>query len=199
MAVHAGRRGSGRDQGWQDGLPAGAREMPVPASYNDVFPEPEMHDHVGDVWYETTGRGSRRAGPVSGSCCASARPPIARWCGSTAARSQSTRAVTRRSRPMSPASSSRAPRTAITVVVNNILTGSRSRPATWSRPPTARASTTSTTSSITPACTGRSGSIPRRRRTSATSPSSPAWPGPPGPSITGSRPRAPTACRCASC
>ena len=45
--------GVGRDQGWQDGLPAGARQMPVPASYNDVFPEPEVHDHVGDVWYET--------------------------------------------------------------------------------------------------------------------------------------------------
>src|SRR5260221_3034612 len=26
--------------------------MPVPASYNDVFPEPALHDHVGDVWYE---------------------------------------------------------------------------------------------------------------------------------------------------
>ena len=45
--------GVGRDQGWQDGLPAGARQMPVPASYNDVFPEPEVHDYVGDVWYET--------------------------------------------------------------------------------------------------------------------------------------------------
>ena len=45
--------GVGRDQGWQDGLPAGPRQMPVPASYNDVFPEPEVHDHVGDVWYET--------------------------------------------------------------------------------------------------------------------------------------------------
>jgi beta-galactosidase/beta-glucuronidase len=44
---------AGRAQGWQDGLPAGARQMPVPASYNDVFPEPEVHDHVGDVWYET--------------------------------------------------------------------------------------------------------------------------------------------------
>ena len=45
--------GVGRDQGWWGGLPAGAREIPVPASYNDVFPEPDVHDHVGDVWYET--------------------------------------------------------------------------------------------------------------------------------------------------
>ena len=45
--------GTGRDQGWQHGLPAGAREIPVPASYNDLFPEPAVHDHVGDVWYQT--------------------------------------------------------------------------------------------------------------------------------------------------
>jgi beta-glucuronidase len=45
--------GVGRDHRWHYGLPAEAREMPVPASYNDVFPEPEIRDHVGDVWYET--------------------------------------------------------------------------------------------------------------------------------------------------
>ncbi len=38
--------GAGRGQGWWEGLPAAAREMPVPASYNDVFPEPDVHDHV---------------------------------------------------------------------------------------------------------------------------------------------------------
>jgi beta-glucuronidase len=27
--------------------------MPVPASYNDIFPEPGIRGHVGDVWYET--------------------------------------------------------------------------------------------------------------------------------------------------
>jgi beta-glucuronidase len=30
--------------------------MPVPSSYNDVFPDPAVHDHVGDAWYETTVR-----------------------------------------------------------------------------------------------------------------------------------------------
>jgi beta-glucuronidase len=35
--------GAGRE-GWQYGLPAGARGIPVPASYNDVFPEPEIRD-----------------------------------------------------------------------------------------------------------------------------------------------------------
>ncbi len=30
-----------------------AREMPVPASFNDMFPDPALRDHVGDVWYET--------------------------------------------------------------------------------------------------------------------------------------------------
>jgi beta-glucuronidase len=48
--------GVGRGDGWPDGLPAGAREIPVPASYNDVFPEAAVHDHVGDAWYETTVR-----------------------------------------------------------------------------------------------------------------------------------------------
>src|SRR3954471_5714121 len=43
--------GAGREQGWARGLPDGAREMPVPASYNDIFPE--AHDHVGEAWYET--------------------------------------------------------------------------------------------------------------------------------------------------
>jgi beta-glucuronidase len=46
----------GGDRGWPNGLPAGAREIPVPASYNDIFPEQAVHDHVGDAWYETTVR-----------------------------------------------------------------------------------------------------------------------------------------------
>ena len=41
----------GRNQNWFDGLPAHAREMPVPASYNDIASE--LHDHVGEAWYET--------------------------------------------------------------------------------------------------------------------------------------------------
>ena len=45
---------AGRDKGWPEGLPAAAREMPVPASYNDMFPDADVHDHVGDAWYETS-------------------------------------------------------------------------------------------------------------------------------------------------
>jgi beta-glucuronidase len=47
--------GAGRDEGWVNGLPAG-QEMPVPASYNDVFPDAQLHDHIGDAWYETSVR-----------------------------------------------------------------------------------------------------------------------------------------------
>jgi beta-glucuronidase len=47
--------GAGRDEGWGNGVPAG-REMPVPASYNDVFPDARLHDHIGDAWYETSVR-----------------------------------------------------------------------------------------------------------------------------------------------
>jgi beta-glucuronidase len=46
----------GRRNGWYERPLAGAREIPVPSSYNDVFPEAEVHDHVGDAWYQTTVR-----------------------------------------------------------------------------------------------------------------------------------------------
>jgi beta-glucuronidase len=45
--------GVGRDEGWWNGSLAGAREVPVPASYNDIFADAEVHNHVGDVWYQT--------------------------------------------------------------------------------------------------------------------------------------------------
>jgi beta-glucuronidase len=48
--------GDGRARNWPGGLPREAREVPVPASYNDIFTDPEVHDHVGEVWYETTVR-----------------------------------------------------------------------------------------------------------------------------------------------
>ncbi|UQS25180.1 beta-glucuronidase [Amycolatopsis thermalba] len=45
--------GVGRDRKWwQQPLP-GSVEMPVPASYNDVIPDPAIREHVGDVWYQT--------------------------------------------------------------------------------------------------------------------------------------------------
>ncbi len=48
--------GAGRREGWEDGLPPDAREMPVPASYNDVVPDAAYRDHVGEVWYERSFR-----------------------------------------------------------------------------------------------------------------------------------------------
>src|SRR3954447_18887470 len=48
--------GVGRDEGWWRAPLAGAREMPVPASYNDVLPDPEVRDHVGEAWYQNTVR-----------------------------------------------------------------------------------------------------------------------------------------------
>jgi beta-glucuronidase len=44
--------GAGRDDGWWRHALPGGREAPVPASYNDLFPDPAVHDHVGDVWYQ---------------------------------------------------------------------------------------------------------------------------------------------------
>jgi len=48
--------GAGRSGRWFAGSLAEARDMPVPASYNDIVPGRELHDHVGDVWYQTTAR-----------------------------------------------------------------------------------------------------------------------------------------------
>ena len=48
--------GKGRAQQWWRAPLAQARDMPVPASYNDIAPEPALHDHVGDAWYQTTVR-----------------------------------------------------------------------------------------------------------------------------------------------
>jgi beta-glucuronidase len=45
--------GVGRDQGWCNAPLPNAREIPVPASYNDIFADAEVRNHVGDVWYQT--------------------------------------------------------------------------------------------------------------------------------------------------
>src|SRR3954471_11730813 len=45
--------GSGREAGWWRGPLTDARDMPVPASYNDVLVDPAVRDHVGDAWYQT--------------------------------------------------------------------------------------------------------------------------------------------------
>jgi beta-glucuronidase len=46
--------GAGRPGGWWRTALPGARGMPVPGSFNDVLVDPQVHDHVGDVWYQRT-------------------------------------------------------------------------------------------------------------------------------------------------
>lgn len=54
--------GCGREQRWwlaslaESGAPV--RDIAVPASYNDLFPDAAIRDHVGDVWYQTEVRAS---------------------------------------------------------------------------------------------------------------------------------------------
>ncbi|TRW44480.1 beta-glucuronidase [Georgenia yuyongxinii] len=48
--------GVGRQERWFARPLADAIDMPVPSSYNDIVPGRELHDHVGDVWYQTTTR-----------------------------------------------------------------------------------------------------------------------------------------------
>ncbi|GAB3930862.1 beta-glucuronidase [Kribbella albertanoniae] len=45
--------GAGRtDEWWRSPLEK-AVDMPVPASYNDIYPDETIRDHVGDAWYQT--------------------------------------------------------------------------------------------------------------------------------------------------
>jgi beta-glucuronidase len=48
--------GEGRAAGWWRSPLAEAREMPVPASYNDIPADGAVRDHVGDAWYQTVVR-----------------------------------------------------------------------------------------------------------------------------------------------
>jgi beta-glucuronidase len=48
--------GVGRAEAWWRRPLAGAREAPVPASYNDLYADAAARDHVGDAWYQTTVR-----------------------------------------------------------------------------------------------------------------------------------------------
>jgi beta-glucuronidase len=48
--------GRGRREGWWRQPLPGSREIPVPASYNDVFADAEALEHVGDAWYQTVAR-----------------------------------------------------------------------------------------------------------------------------------------------
>ena len=48
--------GVGRGERWFAGPLRDAREMAVPASYNDLLCDPCLRDHVGEVWYQRTVR-----------------------------------------------------------------------------------------------------------------------------------------------
>jgi beta-glucuronidase len=46
--------GRGHAEGWWRSPLTRPRQMPVPASYNDVLMKPGVREHVGDVWYQRT-------------------------------------------------------------------------------------------------------------------------------------------------
>lgn len=48
------RDGVGRHQHWWQAPLPGRTEVAVPASYNDLFADPSVREHVGDVWYQTS-------------------------------------------------------------------------------------------------------------------------------------------------
>lgn len=46
--------GVGRRERWFSGPLAQSRQMPVPASFNDLTTDPAVHDFFGDIWYQRT-------------------------------------------------------------------------------------------------------------------------------------------------
>jgi beta-glucuronidase len=50
------RAGLGRAEGWWRAPLPGRGEAPVPSSYNDLFADAAVRDHVGDAWYQTVVR-----------------------------------------------------------------------------------------------------------------------------------------------
>ena len=44
----------GRSARWFSGPLSGAREMAVPASFNDIAADAAVRDYFGDVWYQRT-------------------------------------------------------------------------------------------------------------------------------------------------
>jgi beta-glucuronidase len=72
--------GLGHGQAWwqaslaQSG--ATVRDIAVPASYNDLFPDAAVRDHVGDVWYQ-------ELGSINVWCCALMLLRTAPRCGWT--------------------------------------------------------------------------------------------------------------------
>jgi beta-glucuronidase len=50
------KAGEGRSAEWFKRPLAEAREMAVPASFNDIVADPAVREYVGDVWYQTTVR-----------------------------------------------------------------------------------------------------------------------------------------------
>ena len=186
--------GRGRQEGWWRQPLAGAREIPVPASYNDIFADAEVRDHVGDVWYQTAARVPERwrgERIVLRFDAATHRAVV--WVDETQVAEheggytpfEADVTDARRAGRRDPDHGRRRQRP---------HAGTRSRPATWRRRRTAaRQQRTSTTSSTTPACTGRSGStrrprsyVERRDRRHRASTARPA------PSATTSRPAAAT-------
>ena len=149
------------------GAPApGRREVPVPASYNDLFADIAVRDHVGDAWYQTDVRvPARWAGERIVLRFDSATHRAVVWVNGTQV-AEHEGGYTPFEADVTDVVRARAPSNRITVVVNNVLTWQSIPPGLVDDGPTGAASATSTTSSTTPASIGRSGCTPRRGRTS---------------------------------
>ena len=161
VGVRAGPERRGRSAGWFRARLRTPARWPVPASFNDIAADAAVRDYVGDVWYQTRS-GCRAAGPGSAIVLhfESATHRATVWVDDTEVVSHEggytpfEADVTEHVRA--------GEEVRITVVVNNTLSFQSIPPGVIEDTPDGHGSGTSTTSSTTPACTGRCGCTPRR-------------------------------------
>ena len=89
-------RAGHREEWFKASLDTGL-EMGVPASYNDIFPDNAIRDHVGYVWYQREVRVPRGWAGRADPSAPRLRHARGRWSGWTTSWSPSTRAATCRS------------------------------------------------------------------------------------------------------
>ena len=161
--------GEGRSAEWFKRPLANAREMAVPASFNDVAADAAVRDHVGDVWYQTVVRVPRgwdgqrvvlhfESATHRATAWVNDAEVVSHEGGYTPFEAEVTDLV------------QAGEEARITVVVNNTLSFQTIPPGVVEDTPDGKRRATSTTSSTTPASTARCGCTRPAEPTSPTSP-----------------------------
>ena len=94
--------GEGRSGQWFAGPLPGAREMAVPASFNDIAADATVRDYFGDIWYQTQRLDTAWLAGTAHRAALRVRDPPRHGVGEQQWRWSPTKADTPRSRPTSP-------------------------------------------------------------------------------------------------